>query len=572
MKNKEKQLEVGTLLRKLDRKDMVLITTVIYIATVIIFELLYCNYEFVTKSITQYNLSIYRFIAYIAVYCVFYKFKDKFIEPALAGFKSKFKCFFVDIVLILTVIIATSGLIILFLRQSITIKSIIFFIALLNINLFTLYFSNNIVKNAVVTAVLLGSIFSISITFNNQLDEKRHFLASYSISIGKFNLKEPNIDESIVEMPRNLTPRGFVQYYKKYPSGDINNNIEKFDIKDTPNDYITITYLISGLGIFIARILGGSIADIYLTGRLFNLIGFIFIIIQAIKILPYKKQILYAIFFMPMLLALSSVYSVDGIGTATTALFIAYCLKLKSKENIEAKELTILIILTMLAATIKSVGYIGIALALFILPLRKIIKQNKKYIKYIALLFIIITISVIIVYAIRINEPGDPRTQGTDTLKQFEFIARNPLEYCKILLMHLVRTFSTLKGLSFLNAPMFFNRTYYYSFIVLFTYILFISITDSSKHLERRTRLVFMMTFLAVVAMTSTAMYLSYTKVGSKYINGFQMRYMFPVLFLLLSSISIKKIELSNKFKYSELIAGYISSIFIIISIIDVIL
>lgn len=86
MKNTTKQFDIGNLLRKIDTKDMQLITTVIYIANVVIFELLYCNYEYILKIIPQYNFSIYRIMMYIAVYCCFYKFKDKFISPALESF------------------------------------------------------------------------------------------------------------------------------------------------------------------------------------------------------------------------------------------------------------------------------------------------------------------------------------------------------------------------------------------------------------------------------------------------------------------------------------------------------
>jgi len=274
---------------------------------------------------------------------------------------------------------------------------------------------------------------------------------------------------------------------------------------------------------------------------------------------------------MPMILALSSVYSADGIGTALVALFIAYCLKIHEKDNINIKELTLLFILLMLAASIKSVGYIGIALIIFILPLKKIIKQYKKYIKYVIPMFLIILLAVLVVYKANINAPGDTRVTGTDTKAQFKYVLNNPIQYAKILTNHTIDTFSSLKGMSFLNAPMFFNRTYYSMFIVMSMYLLFISITDSSKQLKIKKRLLFIFTFLVVFAMTSTSMYLSYTSVGANYINGHQMRYIFPTLGLLLMSISIKKIELDieKKFKYSNLYLAYPMMIFLIISVLD---
>ena len=156
--------------------------------------------------------------------------------------------------------------------------------------------------------------------------------------------------------------------------------------------------------------------------------------------------------------------------------------------------------------------------------------------------------------------------------EQFNYVINNPMRYAKILIKHTIDNFDNLKSLSFLNAPMFFTKTYYKAFIVILAYLLFISVTDSSKHLSAKTRVVFMLSFFVVFAMTSTSMYLSYTPVGASFINGYQKRYLFPILLLLLMSLSIKKVELKNKFKYSDLYICYPSAIFLIISMVDVIL
>ena len=102
-------------------------------------------------------------------------------------------------------------------------------------------------------------------------------------------------------------------------------------------------------------------------------------------------------------------------------------------------------------------------------------------------------------------------------------------------------------------------------------YLLFISITDSSKQLKLKNRLIFVFTFFIIFAMISTSMYLGFTKVGANYINGHQMRYIFPTLALLLMIISIKKLglDIENKFKYSNLYIAYPMMIFLIISVLD---
>lgn len=563
--------KIENVFEKLTKRNLLAITSVIYLAIILLYELFYCNYEFFFKIIPSYNFSIYRIIAYTVIYLLVYKFKDKFIDSALETFKLKAKCRFLMVIMFISVAIILA-IIILSITNYFSIYFVNLLISILLILLFAIYISNNMIKNIIIIALTFGIIFSISITFNNQLDEKRHFLASYSIALGEFNLTDPAMDKSVSEMPRMMSVENFVKYYTINPT----NNIVKEpieDISDSPNDYLTVSYIISGAGIFIAKTLGGSIADIYITGRIFNLLGYIVFAILALRVLPYKKNIMFSIFCMPMLLALASVYSVDGIGTALMALFIAYCLNLCEKDNIGKSEILILLMLMILACTIKSAGYIGIALILFILPLKKIIKANKKYLKYMVIFLIILITIIIFTYTPEIEKKGDPRGGDVNVSLQLEYIMDNPFEYLKLFAKYTKFTFTNLLSLSFLNAPMFFNLTYMGVFLIMSAYLLFVSITDSSKQLKLKTRIVFIVTFFLTFAMVSTVMYLAFTEVGANYINGYQMRYFFPILFLLLSSISIKRFNLDyNKFKFMNLYTCCISSIFLILSAFDAIL
>lgn len=567
--NNIKNFEFGCMLKKLKGKDICLITSVIYFTIILLYELFYCNFEYFTGVIYHYNFSLYRIIVYCIIYFIYYKVKDKFIKPALDTLNSKIKCYFIDIMLLFTILISISLIIIA--SRNLSVNITIAFISILIFNLFALYISNNIIKNAIITAMLFGSIFSISVTFNNQLDEKRHFLSSYSISQGQFNLKSAEADKGIVDMPRMMNTKQFIGYFSEKPTGQTIKDFSKYKAEDTPSTYMVISYLLSAIGIFISKILGGSIADIYITGRIFNLLGYVLFIVITLKILPYKKYIVYSIFFMPMLVALASVYSPDGVGTALAALFISYCLKLYEKDNINIKEILILLALLILVASIKTAAYIGIALIIFILPLKKIILQNKKYIKYIIPVLALIALATLFVYKTSINKPGDTRVEGTATREQFEYVLKNPLQYCKVFLNHTFNVFFSLRGMSFLNAPMFFGKTYYNIFLIMSIYLFFISITDSSKQLKLKHRILFIFAFFVVYAMISTAMYLSYTRVGATYIDGYQMRYMFPTLALIFMSISIKKfgLDLEQKFKYSNLYISYPMIIFLIISVLD---
>lgn len=249
-----KQFEFGKKIKKLENKDIFLITTVIYCAIVLLYELFYCNFRFFTGAIQNYNFSLYRIIAYCIVYFIYYKFKDKFIKASVQTLNNKFKCYFVDIIIFLTILLSISLIFLAIKKLSINI--IVAFISLLIFNLFALYISNSIIKNAIITALLIGSVFSISVTFNNQLDEKRHFLSSYSVALGEFDLKYPKSDEITAEMPRMMKIAQFIEYFEQKPTGEITGDFSNDKLEDTPNNYMVVSYLVSGIGIFISKLLG----------------------------------------------------------------------------------------------------------------------------------------------------------------------------------------------------------------------------------------------------------------------------------------------------------------------------
>jgi hypothetical protein len=252
--DKIKKFEFGNMLKKLKEKDIFLITTIIYCSIILLYELFYCNFEYFLGIIRNYNFSLYRIIVYCVIYLVYYKVKDKFIRSAVETLNSKVKCYFIDITSFLTILL--SILLLFVATKQLSVNITIAIISLLIFNLFTLYVSNNLIKNAIITSLLIGSVFSISITFNNQLDEKRHFLASYSIALGEINLNSPRIDKSIVNIPRMMNADSFIKYFNQKPAGETTKEFSKEKLEDTPCDYLAVSHIVSGIGIFISKTLG----------------------------------------------------------------------------------------------------------------------------------------------------------------------------------------------------------------------------------------------------------------------------------------------------------------------------
>lgn len=521
---------------KLNKKQI--ITLLILCMIMGIYELLFCNYLFITGEST-YAFSFYRMVMYVAVIILFLKFSKHILEYKGEIQKAEKYILYVSILLLLATFFFT------FVGKITLLTDIIIIIAILLILLLAFSLTGNYIKNFILIALAMGFILSMIMPINNQLDEKRHFLSAYNLSYANINFNKPIINEGVQSIPQRLNFEKFNTYFHKNYEPTFLEEYVIEDISNIPAAYNPIQYLPSAIGIYIARLLGGSIADIYYAGRFFNLIGYIVLVAFTLKVLPYKRKSFYVIFLMPMLLALASVYSVDSIMVGVISLWIAYCLKLyEQKEKITGKQLFILLGIFTLIGTLKSMSYLPIALFIFIIPIRKIVKENKKYLVPIILLGIVsVIINIGITLYLQSDQLSDPRVENTNAMQQIEYIKEEPIEYIKILGKHIKTTLTEFSALSYLNGPMFFGNDFDNIFLILLLFLFYTGITDDSKNLSKKTKWIAIITFFIVLSITSTLLYISYTPLQSKTIQGYQLRYIFPIISLIVICLSSEKIK-----------------------------
>lgn len=521
---------------KLNKKQI--ITLLILCMIMGIYELLFCNYLFITGEST-YAFSFYRMVMYVAVIILFPKFSKHILEYKGEIQKAEKYILYVSILLLLATFFFT------FVGKITLLTDIIIIIAILLILLLAFSLTGNYIKNFILIALAMGFILSMIMPINNQLDEKRHFLSAYNLSYANINFNKPIINEGVQSIPQRLNFEKFNTYFHKNYEPTFLEEYVIEDISNIPAAYNPIQYLPSAIGIYIARLLGGSIADIYYAGRFFNLIGYIVLVAFTLKVLPYKRKSFYVIFLMPMLLALASVYSVDNIMVGVISLWIAYCLKLyEQKEKITGKQLFILLGIFTLIGTLKSMSYLPIALFIFIIPIRKILKENKKYLVPIILLGIVsVTINIGITLYLQSDQLSDPRVENTNAMQQIEYIKEEPIEYIKILGKHIKTTLTEFSALSYLNGPMFFGNDFDNIFLILLLFLFYTGITDDSKNLSKKTKWIAIITFFIVLSITSTLLYISYTPLQGKTIQGYQLRYIFPIISLIVICLSSEKIK-----------------------------
>lgn len=537
------------------RRNITIYTLLVFIATMIIFEIGFCNVQVIHQGFNsqeiEYNFSPCRIIVYlifIILYCIF---KNKFLETAEETFKNKTKRIITYIVMAISAISCIYFLI--FVKRSgmdfVRYGSVRIIISLLT-TLFVIYVSKDISKNVIIAGCTFGIVFTFSTDYNHAIDEKKHFMSALNVSFLNFDYVEnPITDTEIAKIPHLTKYVSIDEFLKNNYTPSITDEVDMEDTPSTPASYNLLVYVFPGLGIAIARLLNGSIIDMYILGRIMNLALYTLLVYIATKLLPFKKNIFFVVAFMPYMLLLASSYSADGVCLGTIYIFIAYCLKLyKENEKISLKQFVILAILFGIMLIGKGVGYLPIAILVFILPLIKTIKENKKYWPAMiscGIIFIILgTFFVIYMKNKNLSTEGDNRgEEGINSVEQLKEILTNPILDLKVASNHILDTLVNFNWLTALQPDVFFTSYSENTIFIMLFVIFYISLTEDDYNFKIKDKIILILSFLLPYGMTSAILYLSFTPVGDLHILGYQARYIFPILPLLLACISTDKIK-----------------------------
>lgn len=386
------------------------------------------------------------------------------------------------------------------------------------------------------------------------MDEKPHFITALNVANGNFSYVENPMEDKAFRDIEQFTP--LHEIILEYGNTKYEMNMEPIleDETDTTirvTTYSPILYIPSAIGINIARLFGGSIVDVILAGRIANLIVFSIMLIIIFKLLPFKKDTFYCLYLLPQAVALAASYSMDGLTIGVVGIFIAYVLKLyKQNEGvINLKQYVTLLLLFGISLLTKSGVYLGICVIVFILPIIKSIRQNKKIL--IVLLLLLILAGVLGLY--RFNDlanstEGDPRVKLANPKEQMRFLLS---DYTNIIIVYSNCMQGTLFNLEYyegFNLQEFTGDIYRIVGFVLIIFILYTAITDGSYTFKKKEKALMCLAFGATFLIGTFALYLFYTPVRVLTVLGYQDRYLIPILPLVLIGINSKKIDT----KYNE--------------------
>lgn len=188
-----------------------------------------------------------------------------------------------------------------------------------------------------------GLIFVLIIPITAAPDEITHMYTSYDVSDKIMGTHGSTVmmraDDVMADYSsKNLTRNDYLYEYDGIFDGVNNSNMVDSGVVAT--GYPRYLYWMSGLGITVGRLLGFGTTLIYLLGRIFNMLAFVFAVYYSIKRMPFGKGIVFVWALLPITLQQTGSFSYDSpvltlsILVAATALSAIYGEEQSKKKKI----------------------------------------------------------------------------------------------------------------------------------------------------------------------------------------------------------------------------------------------
>lgn len=405
----------------------------------------------------------------------------------------------------------------------------------------------------------IGLCFTFLILPGSVPDEPVHFAKAYLTS--QFNF-------SFIRDVK-ITTKYLVTEIRNY--NDILPAIFQFDnyksltLYQNACSYHFILYIFSAIPLFITRILHLSVYFGFYCGRMMNLLIFIIIGYNILKIIPFGKWVFFVYFFNPMLIQQEMSFSSDSLINTICLLAIAYFLKMKFNSD-KIETIDIIIVFTMIGIVFLAkyiyLPIFGIYFLLFDKLKRMTINQYAICILMVLLIFTSYYYTSLLKVNAQTIESLDNyvKVNNVNQSAQIKFLLSNPKNIFYMYVETLNNKFdfyvkSFIGMLGVLAIPL--NRVSFYGYYGLLfgTPILFEETKNKKFKLSNRIWLVFLSLFVFMLVILG--MNFQWTPVGKYVTEGVQGRYFIPVVILLLIALIPPK-------KLSKKRANFIISIIII--------
>jgi len=246
----------------------------------------------------------------------------------------------------------------------------------------------NTAKTFAILALLLGCLYCVTITPLSVPDEPHHYQSAYWLSnILLFKDDSEYGDPSDFNytdfVGHQNVSSGYIRILKELGRNTIDSDTTENDVIPIPMPRdlaYFIEYLPQAAGITLARIMNLNFVQMFLLGRLFNLLFYTALLYYAIKRTPIFKTMFGLIGIMPMSLHQAASFSYDAFVNGMSLLLIASILKeIYAVGPLKKKDYFYILIVGALLAPAKVV-YFPIMLLSVLIPKQRFGNKKKKMI------------------------------------------------------------------------------------------------------------------------------------------------------------------------------------------------
>lgn len=310
------------------------------------------------------------------------------------------------------------------------------------------------------------------------------------------------------------------------------------DMERDINFYRTMSYLPGAVTMSLARGIGCSFENVFYAGKLGNILLYSVLTYFAIRRVRSGKAIVAVLAMIPANIFLATAYAYDTFLTGFVMLAVSYIIGV-IQDGMEGKKVSIKDMAVIIAAFVigfspKAVYFPMIIMALLIPKDCYESEKSRKHF-FIAcaagMLFVMITFMLPFI----VSGPGEGDARGGNLVnspEQVKFILSNPIEYTKILLIHIKEYVSPERQIGTVGMYGHYGLTTH--FVLMFGTIVAACFTDRSKKDEKScklsARVITGFAIFASLVLISTALYISYTAVGAEKIAGCGLRYLIPFM------------------------------------------
>lgn len=427
--------------------------------------------------------------------------------------------------------------------------------------LYLIFFEKEIIKKIEWYFVIFSLLFGILLIVCgqpvcNSWDEAFHFEKAYSLANGKnVNWSEAAYITAYDSVPGCNTREEYAELRNSMDQKG--KNIFFTDKRETTEiTYSSLAYLPMALFLKIGLFLDLPFSQLYMLGKLGNLLFYILIMYWAIRLAQQKKIFLVLIALMPTSIFLASSYTYDSCVFACVTLgCVLWCNESFSGANDFKTFNVILAIFLLSVGCLSKAVYIPLVMIMLLLPQFMKMKKKRWWIYCLGILIVLGLVMLTFVLPVisntvsgNLSYGGDARGGDTGTIRQLISMVKHPLASIKLMITSIFQ-FDNFRNLgTYWTDNYFFGNLMFLNFaqmgvlpdkwaallVPLFVITILYEDKENKKVIEYSLwkRLFLLAIIIITIFLIWLALYLDFTPVGEEAIYGVQARYYLPLLYV----------------------------------------